>query len=150
MRPLFFSLLAVVFLSTGCRESTDPVRAEALLVRVQTENYPNWQRAPGFLTRQPSLAAHDDEVEIFVNDVVATALGSTTRLNEWPPGSVIVKEGYSDNSLGLIAIMEKEPAGGWFWAEYTDSGDVLFSGEPTICVGCHQIGDDQVRAFYLP
>ena len=46
--------------------------------------------------------------------------------------------------------MEKRADGSWFWAEYTADGDSLYSGRPDICVGCHALGDDFIRAFDLP
>jgi hypothetical protein len=88
-------------------------------------------------------------VEIFVNDVVADALASE-GLAEWPVGSLIVKDGYADDgTLELVALMEKRQDG-WFWAELDGEGNALYSGEPAICVDCHDAGSDLVRAFSLP
>ncbi|MGK3946444.1 hypothetical protein ABK046_49820, partial [Streptomyces caeruleatus] len=54
----------------------------------------------------------------------------------WPDGSIIVKEGYASDELSLIAVMKKE-SGSWFWAEYDQDGQILFSGKPKICLDCH-------------
>ena len=97
-------------------------------------------RAPGYDTPQPSRAAHDDEVVIYVNDVVAMALASTAEIREWPVGSIIVKEGFGGGDLGLIAISEKQSDGTWFWAEYADDGDVLGLGVEAL----GGIGDSQI------
>jgi hypothetical protein len=84
---------------------------------------------------------------MFVNDVVADALAADSVLTEWPEGSIIVKDGYTDDGeLALIALMEKR-ADGWFWAEYDGDGEILYSGVPDVCVDCHDSGSDFVLAF---
>jgi hypothetical protein len=103
----------------------------------------------GYEARVPSSAPHSDNVEIFVNDVVEAALASD-GLSEWPVGSIIVKDGTSDDGeLELIALMEKREDG-WYWAEYDGSGAALYSGDVDVCVDCHASGGDFVRAFALP
>ncbi|MEM9188392.1 MAG: hypothetical protein AAGF12_04420 [Myxococcota bacterium] len=138
-----------IILPSGCRENTEPEMAAALLAEVQAADYRSWARAPGYEERRPSRAAHDDSVIIYINDVVSAALQDGVQNNQWPDGSIIVKDGFDGSDLGLIAVMEKTE-GTWFWAEYNGDGDTLFSGEPEICLGCHRIGDDWVRGFYFP
>jgi hypothetical protein len=146
MRPF----AALLLLLSACRENDDPVGADDLLDKVQADDYRSWQRAPGYESRVGSDAPHSDAVEIFVNDVVAGALAAGPGTPEWPVGSVIVKDGYTDDGeLDLIAIMEKRD-GGWYWAEYSEDGTALYSGEPGICTDCHASGSDFVRAFSLP
>lgn len=142
-----FLLSAAALVSCG---NDEPDQAAALLASIQAEDYrETWERAPGYETRQPSATAHSDAVDIFVNDVMAQAL-STKGLTEWPVGSIVAKDGYdSDGALALTAIMEKRESG-WFWAELNDEGEPTFSGEPDICVDCHDSGSDFVRAFSLP
>lgn len=108
-----------------------------------------WERAPGYETRRSSNAPHGGSVDIYVNDVVADALANETGLTEWPLGSIIVKDGFDDGDLDLIAIMEKREDG-WFWAEYDNDGDSLYSGKPDLCIDCHRRGTDHVRAFSFP
>ncbi len=55
----------------ACRQNDDPMGAEDLLEQVQADDYRSWQRAPGYEERRPSDAPHSDNVDIFVNDVVA-------------------------------------------------------------------------------
>ncbi len=146
---LIFLLLA------ACRESTAPEEATALWNELQAANYrANWDTAPGFETRQPSRAAHDEEVQIFVNPVGQAVLEAQSELTEWPVGTIVVKDGYGGDEVSLVAVMRKDETGtapdSWFWAEYTGDGDVLFSGTPTICTGCHRIGDNFVRGFFFP
>lgn len=144
-------LLAWVWVvaAAGCGDDQDPARARAVWDRIHADGYRAWQRAPGYEGREPSRAAHGEAVEIFVNDVVAADLASTTPIRQWSEGAVIVKDGYDGGDLVLVAVMEKS-GGEWFWAEYDEDGDTLFSGAPDLCTGCHRIGDDFVRAFFFP
>jgi hypothetical protein len=81
---------------------------------------------------------------------VADVLAEKKPLAEWPVGSLIVKDGYSnDGELELVAAMEKRE-GGWFWAEWDGKGSAKYSGSPDICTDCHSRGADFVRAFSLP
>ena len=141
--------IALVLLCTACGEDQEPERARALFDRLEAEDYRTWARAPGFAERQESRAAHGDAVDIFINDVVEADLASIDRLERWSDGAVIVKDGYEGGELCFIAVLSKEE-GEWFWAEYDGGGDTLFSGTPEICTGCHSLGDDSVRALYLP
>ena len=136
-------------LSAGCRENDDPGGAEDLLVEMQEAGYRSWARAPGYAGRVPSDAPHSDAVEIFVNDVLEAALAEPGA-TKWPEGSIIVKDGYTDDGENnLVAIMEKR-SDGWYWAEYDGDGTALYSGAPAICTDCHSSGSDFVRAFSLP
>lgn len=150
MRARFILALTFLVSGIGCGDDQDPEGAAALLTQVQAADYRSWARAPGYETREPSRAAHGDSVDVFINDVVVDALANGVSGNAWPEGSIIVKDGYDGGDLFLIAIMEKRADGEWFWAEYNDGGDSLFSGTPQICLGCHRIGDDWVRSFYFP
>jgi hypothetical protein len=80
---------------------------------------------------------------------VADALSAGEAIDAWPTGSRIVKDGFDDGDLDLIAAMEKREDG-WFWAEWDDEGDVIYSGTPELCTDCHRSGDDSVRAFSFP
>jgi len=136
----------------GCGDDQDPEGAAALWTKIHDENYRGWDRAPGYATTQPSNTAHSDQVDIYINDVIADALAAGEPLSKWPVDSLIVKDGFdSDGDLDLVAAMEKQ-SDGWFWAEWTDvSGEEAeFSGKPDVCTDCHRSGDDFVRAFVLP
>jgi hypothetical protein len=138
-----------LFLLSACRQNDEPASAEDLLAEIQAADYRSWARAPGYDARTPSSAPHSDQVEIFVNDVVEAALAEGGA-DEWPVGSIIAKDGYTDDGeLELTALMEKREEG-WFWAEYDAEGTALYSGAPTVCTDCHEPGADYVRAFALP
>ncbi|MFO0555792.1 MAG: cytochrome P460 family protein [Polyangiaceae bacterium] len=143
------ALLGLTVVAVGCRQNDEPADAEALFDEIQADEYTSWERAPGYKERRASSAPHGDEVEIFVNDVVADALDAS-GLDAWPVGSIVAKNGYSsDGELELVAVMEKRETG-WFWAEYDADGVPQYSGSPTICTDCHASGSDFVRAFSLP
>lgn len=147
MRAAVLALVALMGLA--CGDNQQPERASALWDEIQADDYRTWTRAPGFDEREESRAAHGDMVDIFINEVVVDDLASGDRLTSWSEGAVIVKDGYEGDELCFVAVLSKE-GGEWFWAEYNGSGDTLFSGEPELCTGCHSLGDDAVRAFYLP
>lgn len=135
----------------ACSDNEQPAEARALLERLDALDYRSFERAPGYESRRRSSAPHSDAVDIYINDIVAQALKGDEALEEWPLGSLIVKDGFDGGSLDLIAVMEKRE-NGWFWAEYTDpsSGEAKFSGTPEVCLDCHDAGEDFVRAFALP
>lgn len=141
----------VTLLLLGCSsddKNQDEDGALALLARVEREGYRDWARAPGWAERSgPSV--HSESADIFINDPVAALLASGQHADAFPVGSVIVKDGYNGDELALTAIMEKR-SDGWYWAEYSAAGEPAFSGHPDVCIDCHRIGSDHVRAFALP
>ena len=146
---------SVLVLATllGCGDNQDPQGAIVLWRGIHAAEYREWDRAPGFESRQSSSAPHGGSVDIYVNDVLADALASGESLSEWPLDSLIVKDGFDGGDLDLVAVMEKRGDGrktGWYFAEYDDEGDAIYSGSPDLCIDCHRAGDDFVRAFPLP
>ncbi|MFO0611430.1 MAG: hypothetical protein U0414_02495 [Polyangiaceae bacterium] len=134
----------------GCRSNAEPEEASALLAQVKADGYTMWARAPGFDSRKPSDAPHGDAVEIFVNPIVADALTSQQAIAAWPDGSIIVKDGYDDEGTHVLtSILEKRGAE-WFWAEYDEDDEPVYSGSPGVCRACHESGADFVRAFGFP
>lgn len=146
---LGMALALLASLTSGCRDDQAPDEAAELWTRIHDAQYRSWVRAPGYATRKPTDAPHSDAVEIFVNDVVENALGGSA-ITAWPDGSIIVKDGYdSDGSLDIVAAMEKRGTE-WFWVEWSEAGESLYSGKPNICTDCHAPGADGVRAFGFP
>lgn len=134
---------------SGCGDNQDPEGASELWQALQLSEYRTWERAPGYPARQPSGAPHGNAVDIFINQTAAQAVVSPSTMSQWPTGTVIVKDGYDDGELELVAVMEKRLTG-WYWAEYDGEGEALYSGKPDLCLDCHQSGSDFVRAFPLP
>ena len=147
------ALCLIGFFLSGCgNNNQSPTEARALWERINTEDYRNFSRAPGYETTQPSFAPHGKSVDIYVNDVVQNALEAGETITSWPVGSLIVKDGFNaDGELEIVAVMDKLDTG-WFYAEWIglDSIDADYSGQPAVCVNCHASGADEVRAFGFP
>lgn len=113
------------------------------------EGYTEWETAPGFETRQPSVGPHGEEVDIFVNDEVVQALDAGDA-SEWPVGSIVSKDYFVGGELAGIVMLEKREDGR-FWAMYTPDGDVEVAGllHP-MCEECHAGGSDGMLGFSLP
>lgn len=139
----------VALAGVGCGDNQEPQAADDFWSRIQASNYQSWSRPPGYETRQPSSAPHGNSNEIFVNPVIQAVLTEAKPLAEWPLDSWVIKAGYDDDALFLVASMEKR-ADGWFWAEYDEAGSAAYSGKPDLCIDCHSAGSDYMQAFVLP
>ena len=148
MRTLLVLTLAATALA-GCGDNQDPDGADAFWSAIHAAKYAEFARAPGYATRQPTNAPHGNEVVIYINDTLASALEDGAPLTAWPDGSLIVKDGYSGDEVSVVAAMEKR-SGAWYWAEWNNEGQAKYSGKPAICTDCHESGSDFVRAFPLP
>jgi len=108
-----------------------------------------WDKAPGYETRQPAVGPHGDEVEIFISPVMSDA-AAQGGLDSWPNGSSVVKDAYAGGQLVFVAVMQKR-GDVWYWAEYHPDGSIVAEGLDTpSCADCHSEGEDYVRAFGLP
>ena len=134
----------------GCTDDDDPGVASALWDRIQAENYKAWEKAPGYETPLPSNAPHSDNTQVFLNPTIADATRGPA-IAEWPVGSLIVKEGTTDDGeLDIVAVLDKR-ADGWFWAEYEENGESFYSGKPDLCIDCHSGStNDFVWVLTLP
>jgi hypothetical protein len=132
----------------GCGEDVDEAGARALWDEIHGAGYRSWQRPPGWETAQPSVSAHGEKAEIFVNPVMVDA-SMQERLSAWPEASLLVKDSYRGDSLALIAAMKKQ-SGEWFFAEWSGDGEVKFGGRPDVCLDCHRAGSDHVFSLSLP
>ena len=136
--------LGLVGAAVGCRENTAPDEANELRDELGT-TYRTWRRLPGHEERVPSATAHGKEVDVYWNERAMRSAGARP-FQGMAPGSILVKEAYVDGELLNVAVMEKRFEG-WFWAEWTPEGDILFSGRPGVCIDCHRRGDDFLRAI---
>lgn len=132
----------------GCGSDVDEAGAAALWEKIHAENYRDWARAPGWETARPTLRAHGETADIFVNESIVQALPGPP-LEAWPTGSLIVKLSYTGDTPALVAAVEKRD-GPWFWAEWDADGDVKYAGRPDVCLNCHAAGEDFVLALALP
>lgn len=99
----------------ACGDNQDPQGASRLWRQIHTAEYRSWAHAPGYETPRPSNAAHGNSVVIYVNATVTNVLVDQPRADAWPIGSLIVKDGFDDGDLALVAVMEKRESG-WYWA----------------------------------
>lgn len=96
------------------------------------------------------------------NPTAASALTDNGRLpvgQEFPDGSLILKEVYTGSSATLYVVMKKDKSskfkseGDWVWAEYGTDGEAVYSAgkKGESCTGCHTTGTtrDYVRSFDL-
>lgn len=147
---LLVSALLTASIAASCRSNDEPDDAIAVLAKAKADGYTSWMRAPGFETRKPTDAPHGDAVEIFVNPVVADVLTNQTKITAWPDGSIIVKDGYDDEGVHVLTSILEKRGTEWFWAEYDEDDEPIYSGSPGVCRACHESGADFVRAFGFP
>lgn len=139
--------MVLAYATAGCGdEPIDERGAAELWQRIQTEDYRSWQRAPGWETRQPTVSAHGQSADIFIDPTMTGALEQDGA--DWPVGSAAVKDSYRGEQLVLIAAMERR-AGGWFFAEWSASGAVKYGGTPDVCRDCHGGSAGPVRSIPL-
>ncbi len=132
--PIVAALLLLWLALSACGDDQDPAGAKELWDRIHAQGYNGWRRPPSYPVRTASFTLHGDQVDIFINPVMTKAFG--TRLTAWPEGAIVVKDIYASGKLTHVAAMEKRKDG-WFWAEWNASGDALYSGRPSVCIGCH-------------
>jgi len=146
MRFLLLTLLGLSAL--GCGEAVDEAGADALWRELQESDYRSFERAPGYDAARPTIRAHGDTALVFINPVVVAALAGEA-IEAWPEGSLLAKDSYSGGKLRLVAAMKKNQDG-WFFAEWSGSGEVKYAGSPSVCTNCHSAGGDNVLALGLP
>lgn len=140
--------LAVTAL-VGCGDNQDPAGADAFWSAIHAAKYQSFTHAPGYATKQPTNAPHGDEVVIYVNDTLVSAIAAGKPLTAWPEGALLIKDAYEGEKVIAVAAMEKRQ-GAWYWAEWTPEGAAKYSGKPELCINCHESGGDFVRSFSLP
>ena len=142
-------VLAPALSGCGDDEAIDEAGARMLWEEIQDADYPSWARAPGWEERLPSVSAHGQTADVFVNPVTEEALVGSD-LEEWPEGSTSVKDSHRGEEHVLVAAMQKQ-SGGWFFAEWGTDGAAKYGGlEIGTCTGCHVAANDRAQAFELP
>jgi hypothetical protein len=134
----------------GCDgEVVDRDGADVLWSAIHDADYTAWTPAPGYETAQPTVRAHGSTARVYLNAVMQAA-ATGTAIETWPLEAVLVKDSYdAAGNPSLIAAMEKT-ADGWFFAEWSALGEVMYAGQPEVCLGCHLAGQDLVLSVPLP
>lgn len=149
--------LLTAALLLGC--NVDRGDAEAFLDRLESEDYRSaYRRAPGWETsRQPTRdSPHGFYLDIYINSPMSAAIDDGRPIAHWPEGSIVVVDAWSTPSSPapeFLLVMEKPDDGeAWIWRAWKGAGDeLLYAGDDVPqCVGCHERGEDQVRALGLP
>lgn len=131
-------LMAVALASCAdeSMEAADDRVASSLLAEVVAADYPSWATMPGFESPQPSMAAHGQTVQIFVNRALSDGL---TAGAPWPDGSVAVKDAYAEGELLQRALIRVD-GNGWFFAQFDAADRIITSGygaRAAMCLDCH-------------
>jgi len=152
MKRILLALIVFSFFSLSFMTLKDLKIADELYDRIHAQNYKEFARAPGFETRQPAIQPHEDGsemyVDIYINDMLVKALQGN-ELQEWPVGSLLVKETYINGEFRALGANEKREDG-WVINQWNADGVAEFAGRPKKCWNCHQNGDDMVLGFRFP
>jgi hypothetical protein len=139
-------LLAVAAL--GCGTEIDEEGAQNLWHEIHAQSYPDWARAPGYDSPQPTVRAHGQTAVVYLNEVMVEATAGPS-IGAWPDGALLVKDSFDGEALKLVAAMKKRGTS-WFFAEWTPDGQAKYAGEPEVCIDCHSAGADSVLSVALP
>ena len=155
----FFAIASMIVIIQSCKkDKTDTDADSALYSEVSAGGYTFYQN--GTLLSGAAPSPHGS-FKLRFNATAQAALDSTGELpagNNFPNGSIIVKEIFSGSNINLIAVMKKDPSNGnagsgWVWAEYNTDGSSAFSTgkKGDGCISCHSGNPnrDLVRTFDL-
>ena len=148
-------LLFITLILSGC--STDELTDDQKLANDiwdEIQGYESWNQTSDFTGIQMTNGSpHGDYVQIWINDIISDFFEDSSENNLLPNGSIIVKEGYSDengSSLNNITIMKKIDSydpnnNNWFWANFNEGGALAGkNGSESSCYNCHSLGKDYV------
>lgn len=159
---MVFLTAGIVF--TGCEQNGQPIDTSGTLITdaalwnmVQsTTTWSYYKHNDTFLERGNGSGHTQSHLRTRYNTRAAAQLdlGGKVLVNPvFPDSSLIVKELANGKTVEQIAVMFKlrgaanAGSGGWIWAEYTPSGEVVRSaiGGAATCSGCHSSGIDYTR-----
>ncbi|GJM15161.1 MAG: hypothetical protein DHS20C13_04880 [Thermodesulfobacteriota bacterium] len=153
MKLSLVALLVFSFLSLSFMTLKDVNDADELYARINELNYKQFARAPGFEERTLAIQHNEGDqdmyVDIYMNEVLEKVLEANDPIEQWPVGSLFVKEAYRDEEFMHILASEKLEDG-WVFMQWRTDGVAEFAGKPQVCLNCHMKGDDMVRAFRFP
>lgn len=150
MRPIALCLLPL--LQAGCIDEAEPEPVDPPTVaelEAAMAGYDRWNQLGRWIGVQPSGDAHGAYAQIWWNNTASVAIAEGGS-EPMPPGSLIVKEGYSTDDpadLNAISAIWKIEGYGWFWARFNADREHVFSGQPEMCANCHYSGDDSMLAI---
>lgn len=145
-------LIAVLTIVLGCAEESsvarpdpldaDEISGQALWDRITDEtSYSEYDFWPSHEGMRLGQAPHGAYHKIFINPTLREAIPAEDRTA--PNGSIIVKENFTaDRDLREITVMAKvegvaPETNDWFWARYTNDGEVEAEGSVGRCISCH-------------
>lgn len=126
----------------GCG-TPDPTADE---LQAEMAGYDTWAQTATWTGVQPSGGIHGAHVQIWWNDLAFDALSGDGGA-EMPVGAVIVKEGYEDDAGATLqgtTAMWKVEGYGWAFGQWDADGALGDFGQPGLCTGCHDAGQDSV------
>tara|TARA_X000001036_G_scaffold262244_1_gene243744 strand:+ start:1771 stop:2247 length:477 start_codon:yes stop_codon:yes gene_type:complete len=144
----------ILLLTLGCESdelTDDQILANDIWEEIQ--GYKTWDQNPEFLGIQSGDSPHGEYVQIWINDIVKEFFNVEIPDSLLPNGSIIVKEGYSDEggaNMNKITVMKKingfDPDhNNWFWANYNENGSLGGkNGKVSSCYSCHASGKDYI------
>jgi hypothetical protein len=157
-------LLATGIFTTGCDQNNQPIDTSGTLITdaalwkmVQsTTTWSYYKHNDTFLERGSGSGHTQSHLRTRYNARAATQLdlgGKVLVDPVFPDSSLIVKELATGRKVEQIAVMFKMRGasnagpGGWIWAEYTPTGEVVRSaiGGSSMCSDCHSSGIDYTR-----
>ena len=108
----------------------------------EIEGYGAWS-GPADATGEPTQSASHSGA--YVVTYLNEALAAWDGVEDAPAGAIAVKEAYAEaagETLNGLTVMKKvdgydEANGDWFWASYSDAGEVRDAGAVEMCASCH-------------
>jgi hypothetical protein len=131
---------------------------ESLFAEVDAGGFTYYEGGTMFPAASPSPHS---SFRLRFNSIAQQALNNNGELDQngsFPIGSVIVKEGYLNQTFNSYAVMKKSPTdpnavNGWLWGGYLIDGQTTISitEKGSHCVDCHSgtPNRDLVRTFDL-
>ena len=132
--------LGLCIVLAGCgAESMNQGGREALLAIAQSGEYQSWKAEP---EAHRSTGPHGGTVRTFLNDALYESLKSGAT--DHPPGSIAVKELFTDGKRSGWAVDKKRDDGTWLFFEGFEPqlNQYYFEGTSNLCANCHQSGVD--------
>lgn len=148
------AVLAILLFTIGCPAGTAENEAKdssekitdpaALLWNEELAGFRTWELVPGTAERMAGRGWHTALATIRANDVALTAMQE--QAGEMPPGAILVKENFDENSVLVNIVAMQRSEHGWYWAQFSPEGSAEISGPgPQTCISCHGMApNDQV------